>query len=115
MGKKQKQKKETEQITENNKQYELLRKKNIKDIISPSGIDASNLNYLEIISHTDRLARSFFVSTLPRMGTFPSLLRDMYEFGDINVSVFINPIQEAQSQQELNRTINELETERIMA
>jgi len=48
------------------------------------------------------------------MGTFPELLRDLYDFGDLNVSVFINPIQEATSQQELNRTINELETERLV-
>ena len=110
-----KQKKEQEEIIQTENEYSILKRKDIKDIIAPSGIDASNLNHLGIISHTNRLARSFFVSTLPRMGTFPSLLRDMYEFGDINVSVYINPIQEAQSQQELNRTINELETERIMA
>ena len=117
MGKKQKQKEVQEEIVQNNKkeEFNLFKPKNIKDLIAPSGIDASNLNHLEIISHTNRLARSFFVSTLPRMGTFPSLLRDMYEFGDMNVSVYINPIQEARSQQELNRTINELETERIVA
>ena len=117
MRKKQKLKKPQEELINENKVngYNLFQIKNIKDIIAPSGIDASNLNHLEIISHTNRLARSFFVSTLPRMGTFPSLLRDMYEFGDMNVSVYINPIQEAHSQQELNRTINELETERLVA
>lgn len=117
MGKKQKQKQVQQEVVKENKieDYSLFQAKNIKDIIAPSGIDASNLNHLEIVSHTNRLARSFFVSTLPRMGTFPSLLRDMYEFGDMNVSVYINPIQEARSQQELNRTINELETERIVA
>lgn len=116
MSKKQKKVKEQEEMIEENKTtYSLLKSKNIKDLIAPAGIDASNLNHLEIISHTNKLARSFYVSVLPRMGTFPELLRDMYEFGDINVSVFINPIQEARSQQELNRTINELETERIMA
>ena len=36
-------------------------------------------------------------------------------FGDINTSIYINPIAEARSQNELNRTINELETERIVA
>ena len=87
----------------------------IKDLIAPSGIDASNLNHLEIISNTSRFARSFYLSTLPRMGTFPSLLRDMYDFGDINVSIFINPIHEAKSQQDLNKTINELEVERLVA
>jgi len=102
-------------IKDENLESSLFQTKNIKDIIAPSGIDASHLNHLEIISHTNRLARSFFVGTLPRMGTFPSLLRDMYDFGDINTSVFITPIQEATSQQELNKTITELETERLVA
>ncbi len=97
------------------KEENSAKPKTIKDLISPSGIDASNLNYLEIISHTTRYARSFYLATLPRMGTFPSLLRDMYDFGDINVSIFINPIHEANSQQELNKTINELEVERLVA
>ena len=114
--KKNKKEQQEELVTnKTQEEYNIFKTKDIKDIIAPSGIDASNLNHLEIISHTNRLARSFFVSTLPRMGTFPSLLRDMYEFGDINVSVYINPIQDARSQQDLNRTINELETERIVA
>ena len=49
------------------------------------------------------------------MATFPELFRDMYLFGDINTSIYINPIAESRSQNELNRTINELETERIVA
>ena len=36
-------------------------------------------------------------------------------FGDINVSIYINPIKEDKSQNDLNRVINELETERIVA
>jgi len=102
-------------VKENNEELALFKTKDIKDIIAPAGIDASNLNHLEIISHTNRLARSFFIGTLPRMGTFPMLLREMYDFGDINTSIYINPIQEAISQQELNRTIIELETERLVA
>ena len=49
------------------------------------------------------------------MCTFPELFRDMYMFGDINTSIYINPIKEERSQNELNRVINELETERIVA
>ena len=93
----------------------FLRKKTIKELIAPSGIDASNIDHLEIISNTKRYARSFFVSQLPRMCTFPELFRDLYLFGDINTSIFINPIKEERSQNELNRVINELETERIVA
>ena len=89
--------------------------KDIKDLIAPSGIDASSTNHLEIVASTSKYARTLVISALPRMCTFPLLLRDMYNFGDINVSVFIRPISEAKSQNELNRTINELETERIVA
>jgi len=96
-------------------QYKILKKKNIKELIAPAGIDASNLDYLKIASSTTRFARSFFIFSLPRMATFPYLLRDMYEFGDINTSIYINPVPEAESQRQLNKTINELETERIVA
>ena len=36
-------------------------------------------------------------------------------FGDTNTSIYINPIKEDKSQNDLNRVINELETERIVA
>ncbi len=87
----------------------------LKSLIAPAGIDASNTNHLEIISSRTRYARSMIVSTLPRSCTFPEFLRAMYTFGDINVSVFINPISESVSQTDLNRKINELESERIVA
>lgn len=96
-------------------EQEILRKQTVKDLITPSGIDASNIDHMEIISNTKRYARSFFVSTLPRMCSFPDIFRDMYLFGDINTSIYINPVQEARSQNELNRVINEIETERIVA
>ena len=98
---------------ENNVQF--LKRQNIKELIAPSGIDARDIDHLEIISNVKKYARSFFVSTLPRMCTFPELFRDMYFFGDINTSIYITPVQEARSQSELNRVINELETERIVA
>jgi len=89
--------------------------KNIKSLIAPGGIDASYTNHIEISSSKTRYARSMLVANLPRMCTFPEFLRGMYTFGDINVSVFINPVSEASSQTDLNRTINELESERIVA
>ena len=93
----------------------FLKRKTLKEIIAPSGVDASNIDHLEIISSAKRYARSFFVSSLPRMAVFPELFRDLYMFGDINTSIYINPIKEDRSQNELNRAINELETERIVA
>ncbi len=106
---------EQRKIVEDEKYSNILRKKTIKELIAPSGIDCSNIDRIEIISNVKRYARSFFVSALPRMATFPELFRDMYLFGDINTSIYIEPIPEAKSQNELNRTINELESERIVA
>ena len=99
----------------NRNEPQVLKEKSIKELIAPSGIDASNIDYLRIISNTTRYARSFFVSSLPRMCAFPELFRDMYIFGDTNTSIYINPIAESKSQNELNRVINQLETERIVA
>ena len=116
---KKNQKRELENLPNNSiaeeQQYEILREKTLKELIAPAGIDASNIDHLEIISNTTRYARSFFVSSLPRMCTFPELFRDMYLFGDINTSIYITPVPEARSQTDLNRVINQLETERIVA
>ncbi len=103
------------QLIREEQQPGMLRKKTIKELIAPSGIDASKIDHLEIISNVTRYARSFFVSTLPRMCTFPELFRDLYFFGDVNTSIYITPIAESRSQNELNKVINELETERIVA
>ena len=109
-------KRQEEQENQHKKQENsFLKRKTLKEIIAPSGVDASNIDHLEIISSAKRYARSFFVSSLPRMAVFPELFRDLYMFGDINTSIYISPIKEDRSQNELNRAINELETERIVA
>ena len=115
MAKRQQEEENLQQYNVEEENVQLFRKQTIKELIAPSGIDARNIDHLEIISNVKKYARSFFVSTLPRMCTFPELFRDMYFFGDINTSIYISPVQEARSQSELNRVINELETERIVA
>ena len=104
-----------EEENDNNEKYEIFHKKTIKEIIAPSGIDASRLDHMEIISSVTRYARSFYISGLPRSCVFPELFRSLYMFGDINTSIYIYPIAEDTSQKDLNKTIVELETERIMA
>ncbi len=64
MAKKQKQ--QEEDLQDQFREYReedvsILKKKSIKELIAPSGIDASNIDHLEIISNTKRFARSFFV------------------------------------------------------
>ena len=117
-GKKKEISKPEETLIENMSEEEnilLANQKTFKDLIAPSGIDATGLSHMEIVSNISRFARSMFVSTLPRMCSFPSLLADMYNFDDINTSVYIEPIPEASSQTSLNKIIVDLESERIVA
>lgn len=95
MKKSKKQQLEEERRKQLDRQQELgsLKSKTIKELIAPSGIDASKIDHLEIISNVKRYARSFFVSTLPRMCSFPDLFRDLYFFGDINTSIYILQLQ----------------------
>ena len=99
MKKKKNQQEPEEEILEEKETKEAVsflekNRKGLKDLIAPAGIDASNPNYLQIASGRTRYARSMIVSTMPRMCTFPEFLRGMYTFGDLNVSVFINPVVE---------------------
>jgi type IV secretory pathway VirB4 component len=90
-------------------------KSTLHDLLAPSGIDATHYDYLEIFSKISRFARTFYLTTVPRQATFPYFLSGIYEFGDVNTSVYINPISETASQNELNKTIVELQSERYVA
>ncbi|MEG0072929.1 MAG: DUF87 domain-containing protein [Clostridia bacterium] len=108
---------EEEIISAGEKEMSFLdqNKSGLKDLISPSGIDATHFDYLEIFSKVSRYARTFYLTTIPRQAIFPYFLADIYEFGDINTSVYINPISETISQKDLGKTIVELQAERYVA
>ena len=90
-------------------------KSELHDLLAPSGIDATHFDYLEIFSKVSRFARTFYLTTLPRQATFPYFLSGIYEFGDVNTSVYITPIPENNSINDLNKSIVELESERVVA
>ncbi len=90
-------------------------KSTLHDLLAPSGIDATHYDYLEIFSKISRFARTFYITTVPRQATFPYFLAPLYEFGDANTSVYITPISENVSIKDLNKTIVELESERVVA
>ena len=90
-------------------------KSTLKDLLAPSGVDASHYDYLEIFSKISRYARTFYITTLPRQATFPYFLSGIYDFGDVTTSVYITPISETASQNDLNKQIVELQSERYVA
>ncbi|MGN1012998.1 MAG: VirB4 family type IV secretion system protein [Clostridia bacterium] len=107
-----------ENSLETNVEAENILKRNqstLQDLLAPSGIDCTHFDYLEIFSKVSRFARVFYVTTIPRQATFPYFLSGIYEFGDVNTSVFITPIPENNSINDLNKTIVELESERVVA
>ena len=117
MRKLQEQKDKEEQIVGIEEQENILQKNRSKlhDLLAPSGIDATHFDYLEIFSKVSRFARTFYLTTVPRQATFPYFLAGIYEFGDVNTSVYITPIPENNSINDLNKTIVELESERVVA
>ena len=92
-----------------------INKSTLHDLLAPSGIDATHYDYLEIFSKVSRFARTFYVTTIPRQAVFPYFLSGIYEFGDVNASVYITPVPENVSQNDLNKTIVELQSERYVA
>ena len=92
-----------------------INKSSIHDLMAPSGVDCSHFDYLEIFSKVSRFARTFYITTIPRQATFPYFLAPLYEFGDANTSVYINPINESDSIKDLGKSIVELESERMVA
>ena len=92
-----------------------INKSSIHDLMAPSGVDCSHFDYLEIFSKVSRFARTFYITTIPRQATFPYFLAPLYESGDANTSVYINPINESDSIKDLGKSIVELESERMVA
>lgn len=111
----EKEKNSIEDNTDNDVNFLLKNQSSVKDLIAPSGIDATHFDYLEIFSKVSRFARVFYVTTIPRQATFPYFLSNIYEFGDVNTSVFINPIALNSSMNDLNKTIVELQSEIVVA
>ena len=71
-------KKKTQEVDNNEQEIELVKqednrnilvknKKTLKDLIAPSGIDASNINHLAIISSITRLVFSISASNFSRI------------------------------------------------
>ena len=113
----QEQKEKEEQIVNKEEGMNILQKNksSLHDLLAPSGIDATHFDYLEIFSKVSRFARTFYLTTVPRQATFPYFLSGIYEFGDVNTSVYITPIAENNSINDLNKAIVELESERVVA
>ena len=55
---------EVEKRQQSSEESQLLRKQTIKELIAPSGIDASNIDHLEIISNVKKYALLIMVNAI---------------------------------------------------
>ncbi len=90
----------------------LSSRTSIRDLICPFNIDTRDLNHIKFLFKVPKYVRSFFIVTLPRFLKFGEFLRPLYNFGNINTSVFISPIDNGVSQSNLSIVISNLESER---
>lgn len=85
----------------------------IKDIIASSYCDfAEDPRYMNI---GEGKAKNMYIGVLPSMVSFPTYLDELYNFGDIDTSLFICPIDNEDAITELSKLRTNLETELITA
>lgn len=90
----------------------LKNKKTLKDLIAPESIDfAIDHRYAEI--GDKNYMKNFYVGLLPNTVNFASFLHGMYNFGNVDTSIFINPIDSETAKAQLSKLRTNLEMEFI--
>lgn len=105
--------KETEKIefNEDDSNLFLKNKRTIKDLIAPESIDFTiSHRYAEIGEH---YMKNLYIGLLPNSVNFASFLHGLYNFGTIDTSIFINPVDNETAKAELSKLRTNLEMEYI--
>ncbi|MGE4283054.1 MAG: VirB4 family type IV secretion system protein [Clostridia bacterium] len=93
----------------------LSNMKTVKDVICCKNVNPLPDDHIQIINAKKIYARTLYVSELPRRSSFAYTFEPILKYGHCNVSIFIRPVREGKSIKELNDTIVDLDSERIMA
>lgn len=85
-------------------------RKTIKDVIAPEHIDFTiSPKYASI--GDKYYMKNLYIGTLPNTVNFASFLHGLYNFGNIDTSIFINPIDNETAKAELSKLRTNLEVE----
>lgn len=85
-------------------------RKTLKDFIAPEHIDFTTSH--KYASLGDKyLMKNLYVGILPNSANFASFLHNLYNFGNIDTSIFINPIDSESAKAELSKLRTNLEME----
>lgn len=83
--------------------------KNIKDLIAIDYLDFSESPKYCLVG--EKFAKNMYIGLTPASVEFPTMLDELYTFGDIDVSVYIEPIDSEEAMAELSKLKTNLEVE----
>lgn len=117
--KKKKKNQESIQINNKNKsskeEESILMKnnKNLKDLIANDYIDFSESYKYALIG--EKYMKNMYIGIMPSGANFASFLHSLYNYGDIDTSIFVQPIQSETAKADLSRVRTNLEMEYLTA
>ena len=86
---------------------------NLKDLITNDYVDFSIDPKFCMVG--EKYAKNMYVGILPSNVNFPTFLDDLYNFGDVDTSIYISPIESEEAISQLSKLKTNLETEYITA
>ncbi|NBI07598.1 VirB4 family type IV secretion system protein [Senegalia massiliensis] len=89
-------------------------RKKLKDLIAPDSINFSESPFYGTIGDK-YYAKNMYVGLLPNTVNFASFLHQLYNFGNIDTSIYINPIDSETAKSDLSKTRTNLEAELLTA
>lgn len=97
-------------LNEENSNVFLKNKRSLKDLIAPESIDFTvDHRYAEI--GDKNYMKNFYVGLLPNSVNFASFLHGLYNFGTVDTSIFIRPIDNETAKADLSKLRTNLEME----
>lgn len=87
--------------------------KDIKDLIANDYIDFSESHKYALIG--ERYMKNMYIGIMPSVANFASFLHVLYNYNDIDTSIFIQPINSENAKADLSKLRTNLETEYLSA
>lgn len=83
--------------------------KKLKDLIAVDYLDFSESP--KYVACGDKYLKNFYIGIMPAMVDFPTFLDDLYNFGNIDTSIYVMPIDSEVAKSELSKLRTNLEIE----
>lgn len=99
--------------TEERENYFTKNNKNIKDLIASDYINFAESPKYGCIG--EKYMKNMYIGITPAVANFASFLHNLYNYGDIDTSVFIQPIPSESAKADLSKLRTNLETEYLSA